>query len=316
MRRFSSVRLWLPLTGIGLFLLFPGPAGEGARAGLRLCGTVLIPALFPVSVLAGCLVRTGTAQRTRRRASRWMRALFGLPETCALPLLLGLLGGFPLGAHLTAAAREEGWIGRQEAARLAGLCNNAGPAFLLGAVSSLLGSPALGIQLWAIQLLSALLAGLFLRQTPAAAAGGTAQAVSQPSPGAVLPKCIESSALAMLRLTGAVVFFQAALACLAAVLPVSALPAVWQAGFYGILELTGGLSALQAARPEAVLPLGAALLGWGGLCVHLQAAEALARADIPLGPYFRHKALQAGISLLLAAFLVLGKNFIGNQRFL
>ncbi len=313
----TLLRFLIPLAGIGLFLCFPDRTGTGVRAGLSLCAGVLVPTLFPVSVLAGCLIRMSVDAHAGQWTERRMQALFGLPGTGALPLLLGMLGGFPLGAQLAAAACETGQLTKEEAARLSGLCNNAGPAFLLGSVGTMLGSPVLGCTLFGIQMLASLITGLLFRRPSVRRAAATQKAAGRPpSLGAILPRCIGESAGAMLRLTGAVCFFQAVLSCLETILPISSLPSLWQAAVSGALELTGGLSLLRSQQGWAALPTAAALIGWGGLCVHLQAAEALNRAGLPMGPYLLHKAVQAGISLLLAALLVCLKNFTGNLRIL
>jgi len=305
MKRKSVLSIWLILFGLALFLLFPEPTQAGGRAGLALCGSVLIPSLFPVSVLAGCLIQIHTAGSASRLAERGMRTLFGLPGAAALPLLLGLLGGFPLGAQLAASAYGAGTLTKHDAARLAGLSNQAGPAFLLGAAGTILGSPGVGMTLFCIQLASAVLTGILFRASRKASPQiQKSPESSVASRAAILPKCIADSALAMLRLTGAVVFFQAVLSCLAAALPFSALPPVIQAACSGVLELTGGLAALRGIRLTVLLPLSAGMIGWSGLCVHLQAAQALSGQNIPVHPYLKYKTLQAGISCILAAILL------------
>ncbi len=309
----SLWRLWLPLAGIGLFLWLPGAAREGVRSGFTLCRTVLIPALFPVSVLAGCLIRTHPPGKSGKLSDRAMQALFGLPGDAALPLLLGLLGGFPLGAQLTASAYEAGHLSKQDAARLAGLSNNAGPAFLLGAVGTMLENPAPGVALFFIQLGSVLLCGL-LRHNRSRCRMNKKNSEKQPPPslGTVLPLCIGESAFAMLRLTGAVCFFQAALFCLKALFPLTGLSPLWQAGLSGALELTGGLELFRGEASPALLPVAAACIGWGGLCVHLQAAQALTRVGLPMGPYLRCKAIQSLLALLLALCFICLQKFTGN----
>ena len=300
----TALETGLLLAGIGLFLRFSDAAGEGIRAGLSFCGRVLIPSLFPVSVLAGCMIRLHAADGPGRFAERWMRGLFGLPGAGALPLLLGMLGGFPLGAQLAASACKTGQLSRQEAARLAGLCNNAGPAFLLGTAGAVLGAPGIGLKLLLIQLASVLLTGLIFRRSTAADISRRPRPAATPEPMAsVLSGCMAESATAMLRLTGAVAFFQAVCACLIPALQLSRLPALLRALVFGMLELTGGLAALGGIHSPAALPLAAFLICWGGFCVHLQAIQVLAGAELPIAPYLKRKLLQAGIALLLAIIL-------------
>ena len=88
MKRKNGLWIWVSLAGIALFLCFPAAAGAGVRSGLALCGGVLIPSLFPVSVLAGCLIRMRGTGSASSPAERWMRALFRLPGAAALDIRL------------------------------------------------------------------------------------------------------------------------------------------------------------------------------------------------------------------------------------
>ena len=102
MKQIQGCRFLLPVCGIVIFLLLPAQCGAGVRSGMKLCAGALIPSLFPVSVVAGCLLRMKPERAAERLSGRWMKNLFGLSGRCAVPFSLGLLGGFPLGAQLTA----------------------------------------------------------------------------------------------------------------------------------------------------------------------------------------------------------------------
>ena len=293
------------ISGIGLFLLFPGASAEGVRKGLRLSAGLLIPSLFPVSVLAGALVRMRPYFSSDGPFSRFMNTVFGVSGACAPAFCLGLLGGFPLGAHLSATLYREGKIGRDEAEGIAPFANNAGPAFLIGAAGHCLGSGSLGAALLVIQFLSALSAGLLLRRTRTSRQlpePGGAAAVSLSS---VLPQAIGASAAAMLRLTGAVVLFQALSGCIASLLPLNELPSGWQAGLEAALELSGGIALLGGMDWRAIFPLTAALINWGGCCVHLQAAEALGAVGLSAKRYFLGKLVQACFGFLYGELFLL-----------
>lgn len=307
MRRVSDLRLLLPLGGLVLLLLLPARAAAGAAAGLKLAAGVLIPSLFPVGVLAGCLLRMEPENAAERLAGRAVRAVFGVSGTGAVPLILGLLGGFPLGARLVASLYRDGRLSRAEAERLSGLCNNAGPAFLLGVVGTVLGELRLGAALAGIQLLSVLLTGLLLREPGQVIQAAPKRGGKVPGPGDALLSSLRDTALSMVFLTGTVIFFQAGLACLEALLPLASLPPLSRALLAGSLELSGGVSALLGLPAETAFPAAALLVGWGGCCVHLQAAEALRAAGLPVKPYLRVKLLQGAICLLLSAAYVFVK---------
>ena len=51
-------------------MLYPQPAMEAARSGLRLCYNVIIPSLFPFFVLSSLVVELGLAEPPRPHAQR------------------------------------------------------------------------------------------------------------------------------------------------------------------------------------------------------------------------------------------------------
>ena len=293
----------LPVVGVFLFLLIlalrPEAAKAGAVSGLQLCGAILIPSLFPFSVCAGILVRMGFGERPGRRMGAMMRRLFRLPGEAALPLLLGFLGGYPLGAQILADQVRAGILSRDDGVRLSAFCCNAGPGFLLGAVGTgVLGSARLSVVLLLIHVTSALTSGFLLR------GGGSPvlrRAISRRDflPfSAALPEAVTAAAEGMLRLTGTVVLFSVGNRLLLD--PISVLPIWAKALIRGSLELSGGILSLQtAARPVAFL-ISAVLLGWGGFCVHMQSALYFRSAGLPMRRYLFGKALQALISGILA----------------
>ena len=283
-----------------LLALRPEAAGEGAAAGLRLCAGTLIPALFPFSVASGVLVRMGFGANPSAFADNWMQRCFGLPGVAALPLLLGFLGGYPLGAQILADQVRAGTIPKQDAVRLSAFCSNAGPGFILGAVApAVLGSTVLGAVLLLIHVLSALITGILMRgpRTPSTQ-NRKLRRKSLPFSSA-FPEALSASASAMVRVTGAVVFFSV----LNRLLPAAAsdLPAWTGSLIRGVLELSGGIFGLQSTSSALAFPICALLLGWGGLCVHLQTAQLFLSAGIPMRRYLFGKLLQASISFFLAA---------------
>ena len=151
--------------GAGLALsLFPETAARGAAQGLNVCLSVLVPSLFPFLVLSVFLVRSGAAALLGRLLERPMRFLFRLPGCCAPVILMGMLGGYPVGARGTAALLQAGEIDEKQARRMTCFCVNAGPAFVLSAVGAgFLHSPRAGGILLASGLSASLVLGLLLR---------------------------------------------------------------------------------------------------------------------------------------------------------
>lgn len=124
--------------------------------GLTLCIQVLLPSLFPFFVLSNLLVLSSVIQRLTPLFCRPMEALFHLPGSCAPVLLLGAVGGYPVGAKTVSALYQQRLCTREEALGTLRFCNNAGPAFLIGSIGGgLLNDTRLGMRLLFIHLLSA-----------------------------------------------------------------------------------------------------------------------------------------------------------------
>ena len=295
--------LWSILILMVLLILRSKAVQAGVRSGLALCGRVLIPALFPFSVLSGLLLRSGGAAALGAKADGWMRRRFHLPGQAAAPLLTGLMGGYPLGAQSLAALYKAGGLTKSEAVALSAFCNHPGPAFLVGAVgASVLGEPTLGLWLWGVTVCSALLTGILFSPEHAVPAKKKQPPAQEPACFRQLPAAIRDGAMAMLRVCGTVVLFSG---LQAAVFPSGLSLPDWAASLLtGAMELTSGVVRVGALpRPTGFL-LAAVLTGWGGLCVHMQAADALLDAGLPIGTYFAGKAAQAILSGLIAFALL------------
>ena len=111
-----------------LLLLRPQKAASAVRAGLALCAGTVVPSLFPFFAAISLLLQLGAAEALGRLCAPIMRPLFRMRGVCALPLLAGLLGGYPSGAKTAASLYAQGRITRQEAELLLGFCDNCGPA--------------------------------------------------------------------------------------------------------------------------------------------------------------------------------------------
>lgn len=274
-----------------LLLLRPQEAAAAVRDGLGLCAGTVIPSLFPFFAVISLLLQLGLAESLQSICGPLMKPLFRMRGICALPLLAGLLGGYPSGAKTAASLYEQGRISRQEAELLLGFCDNCGPAFLLGYVGAgVLGDARAGAYLYLIHVLSALLAGMVLcRLCPGrdpALPGGRTAARGVPFPQA-LTAAGSGAVTATLNICAFVVLFRVLAALLPPVLPGAAL---------GALEMVTGVSALSPGRAGFVWA--GAIVGWGGLSVHCQALSAA--APLSFRWHWAGKALQAALSAAMA----------------
>lgn len=279
-----------------LLLLRPQEAAGAVRDGLALCAGTVIPSLFPFFAAISLLLQLGAAEALGRLCGPVMNPLFRMRGECALPLLAGLLGGYPSGAGAAAQLFAQGRISRQEAELLLGFCDNCGPAFLLGYVGAgVLGDAGAGVRLYLIHILSALLTGFLLcrlyRDRGPALPGSALPAKTIPFPQA-LTASISGALASTMNVCAFVVFFRV----LAALPPIPlSLPAM------GVLEMTGAAAALRPGRAGCIAA--AAVTGWGGLSVHCQAMSLTAVQGLSFRWHWAGKAAQAALSALLA-FLI------------
>lgn len=286
-------------------LLYARPVSAAVTESLALCTNVLLPTLFPFFVLSSLL----TQSCTFKGWGRLTEGLFGLPGAMAPALLLGAFGGYPVGARTVAQLYSQGRCSKEQAEKALRFCNNAGPAFVISAVGSgMLGDGRLGLQLWAVHLISAMLIGLFFKRKPNAVKEYDCTTNSARSPGgtAAFLQAVTGAFTAFLNVCAFVLLF-AVLLCLLEQLPfLSTLPSPWDGLLYGMLELTGGAARLaDSALPRRILlPALSFLCGWGGLSVQCQAIDLLHRAGLPCRRYLKAKILHgltaAALSLLIS----------------
>lgn len=267
-------------------------AAEAVRRGIELCLASVIPALFPFFVVSSLLVSLG-AGHAARVLERPFRALFRCGGVGAAAFLLGMLGGYPVGAATVASLVRQGDVSPAEGQRLLAFCSNAGPSFIIGVAGlTVFGSARTGAYLYLIHITAAMAAGFLLRGRRAVT-GGTYHPPARPGLISAFLSAVQGAASAMGRVCAFVVFFLVLLSLTERV--TGPLPP----GAAGFLELTNGVLRLSPTRTGFITA--AALLGWGGLSVHCQTASVLDGTNVPLDRYFLGKALQSLLSALLAA---------------
>ena len=268
------------------------------QEGLALCARSVIPSLFPFMVVTSLLLSLGLGELAAPWLAGLMEPLFRVPGAGSAALLLGLIGGYPIGAQTAAELYRGGLATRAEAERLLAFCNNSNPVFLISVLGAgVFGSVRAGVWLWLIHVLSALLTGLVFRGTGAdARACRTAKRPVFRAAGLIpaFVGAVRSSVSGMLSVCGFVLFFY-----------VLAQPLAALGGRLGpCLGITELFSLTPLLTPDAfgfVLAAGAA--GWGGVSVLCQTLAVLEGSGLRLRNCLLGKAVQSAFSLLLAALL-------------
>ena len=289
----------LVLCGVLLWLLRDAQEVRAAAArALSLCAGTVIPALFPFLVISSLLISLGFGEWLAPHFASLMTPLFRLPGQASGPLLLGLVGGYPIGAQSAAELYQQGLLTRDETERLLTFCNNSNPVFLISVLGiGVFGSVRAGVWLWLIHLLSALLTGFLFRGSKTSARRGESRSLSCRTvslPAAVVSS-VRSAANGMLSVCAFVTLFYVLIS------PLAERSGLLPTALVGLVEL---FSLTPLLTPDTFgFVLAAACAGWGGLSVLCQTAAVLDGTGLRLAPCVWGKLLQALLSAALALAL-------------
>lgn len=263
----------------------------GSCDGVQLCVATVIPSLFPFFVVS--IILTGVLSGCRLPFPKKLSRALGLPQGSETLLLIGFLGGYPVGAQCVAQACQNGGLSRREGERMLAFCSNAGPAFLFGIGTTLFSEQWICWLLWIIHIISALIVAVL---TPGAE-NVTPLHLGTQSPS--LANSMQRSVKAMAMVCGWIVIFRTLIAfCERWFLWL--LPGNLQLLLTGLAEMTNGCCSLSEISSEGLrMQLFSLFIGFGGLCVLLQTNAVLSGSGLIGSYYFPGKVLQASISYLL-----------------
>jgi sporulation integral membrane protein YlbJ len=257
-----------------------------------------------------------------------MRPLFRVSGTCAGAFLLGIIGGYPVGARTAISLYEKRAISKAEAERLLAFCNNSGPAFILGVVGAgIFSSGAVGLLLYFAHIAASVLVGLCFRfyKPSQVSAARTIPRIETVRFSAAFTGCVKDAFSSTLNICAFVIFFSviirllflsgamtAAAKAVALVLSPLGLTEQWAEKLLtGMIELSSGVWSLQSAAGTLTgkLSMAAFLLGWAGVSVHCQVLSFIGTTGLSTRTYlcgkFLHGLFSAALVALLARLLTL-----------
>lgn len=330
--------LWRPGFRLGCFytaillmllslLLYPSEAVAAAKNGVELCVNVIVPSLFPFFVLSSLCVELGLIRALGRFLARFMTPLFHVGGGCAGAFLLGIIGGYPVGARTAITLYEKGQCKKDEAERLLSFCNNSGPAFVLGVVGAgIFSSGTIGLWLYGAHVLASILVGMLFRfyGDHSCASDSTVDAISKNlSFSGVFTETVKNSFSATMNICAFVIFFTVVIrlmfltgiiTCLSGFIAwilrdLGVKQSLIESILTGIIEMTSGVWSLRdmAASMGTRMCMAAFILGWAGLSVHCQVLSFIGSSGLSTRTYFwgklLHGVLSAGIIYILSKIL-------------
>lgn len=279
-----------------LFFVQPAVVIDGIRKGLTICGSSVIPSLFPFMVLSDFVVRSGFGGIIGRKIFMLTEKVFRLPGTAGCAIIMGLIGGFPVGAKMTAQLFENGEINARQGRRMMIFCVNAGPAFVIGTVGAvMLSSRRAGAILFASMTLASLIAGITTRFLDSGKVEKCEEKIIEFNSGTIT-ESVNCSVQAILNVCAWIILFSGLNEFIIR-LPLSELTIVW---FRMITEVTGGCLAASSKFPTCIIAL---VLGWSGLAVHCQLLPYMKVLGMRLSHLWVSRIVIGGLSTVIAYLL-------------
>lgn len=289
----------------GAFILTkPDDASSAVSGAVKNCLEIIIPSLFAFTVLAIFLRDSGLYRVVLKPLSLPLSRLLRMDEELCACIILGNIGGYPVGAKLLSNAVEEHRLSEQDAGRLLCCCFGSGPSFVIGiAGMRVFDNAATGAAIFAACFLSSLIMAAIVRSR------GEINFLSEKQACAPSAKCfidaVISAAKVMFTVCAMITIFSVITALLKSV------GALWlgerlldRLGFGAdadkIFPALLEISALGELAGESPLSASicAGLLSFGGVCVLLQIAAISKK--LPLKSFLLTRPLAAAISFILA----------------
>ncbi len=303
-----------------LLFLFPEVTKNSVQSGLSICFNLIIPSLFPFFVLSNLLISTNFAGRISPFLQKFMFPILRVNGSCITAILLGLIGGYPIGIATLSKLHENGQCTREDVIRCSGFCNYCGPAFLFGVTGiGIFSSAKIGLALILIHAFTGLIVGILFRFYPISAPmiTYTSNELKEDTLLSALPNAIKDAFSATLHVCAFVIFFNALLELLISCNIITVLgnlipfcaDSTSQTLISGILELSSGIYRIDTIQNITIaLAMASTLLAWGGFSVHLQSIPFLQNSGVTLIPYFIGKIIHATLAglttFLLSPYLI------------
>lgn len=294
-----SIRVWIWLFLLLLLIIDPQTIQSGVREGIELCLWTLIPTLFPFMILTTLLAQE--MQNFYVPGISRIEHLLQIPQKYFSLFLLGLLGGYPVGAKCICDCVRDNRLPADDGKRMLCFCSNAGPSFIFGLGMSLFGSLRMCLQIWICQIISALLLAMFI---PATHSNALKDFQTKPI---TVSQALKEAIVSMAMVCGWVILFRVFL-CFTNKWILNQISDVASIVVYGILEIANGCISLQNIKSDmARFVLFSMFLGFGGLCVCMQTQCLAENAGVDSSWYLPAKVLQG----LLAGILALASYYFG-----
>lgn len=283
-----------------LMILDTEMAFYSANEGVDICLRTIVPSLFPFFFLSGII--NSALIGTNSPFLRPISTLCRIPAGAESLMILGLIGGYPVGASAVHSAYSAGSIKRNSAQRMLSFCNNAGPAFIFGILSPLFENKLSIWVLWIIHISSAIVVSMLL---PAEKTEKCMQAGRQ---SITLTQALQLAIRNTATVCGWVILFRIVIGFFNRWF-LWLFPKQWQVLLCGLLELSNGCISLSLISSDGLrFVVASVLLAFGGICVAMQTTSVI--GDLSSKGYWLGKIMQTSLSLLFSG---IAQNFLFKE---
>lgn len=272
---------------------------SGIKEGMILCVDSVIPTLFPFMIISQFIVKSGICDLFGKVLGKITVKLFRLPPVASSVILMSLIGGYPIGAKMTYELLCEGKISQKAAQKLDLFCINAGPAFIISTVGTmLLGSTRAGVILYCSVALSSVIIGILTRfiDTEKAYEYKKESPVILKNPIEAFSFSVTDSVKAMISVCSWIVIFN----CLIKYICSFSLNG-YTVALSSILEVTSGIKMSLNLLP---VPAFAAIISFGGLSVHCQIYSYVAKTGLSAKLFYTARVLCSAVSALICSIIL------------
>lgn len=140
------INILISMFVIIMLIIFPQQLITVASSTTNMWISKVFPVLFPFMTCCSIImnsqwsnnkVNKNNSKNILLLMNRWfMNKFFKLPSVCIMPLVLGALSGYPMGAKITADLYNSNKINYYDAIHTLYFVNNAGPLFIIGTVAT------------------------------------------------------------------------------------------------------------------------------------------------------------------------------------
>ena len=287
---------------------------------VKVCLEVMIPSLYAFIVISGFIVSSGLYAVLSKPFGLIARYVFRIPQEYFSVFLIGSVGGYPIGVQLLSGMVKENKMDKDTASHMLAYCYLAGPAFICGIAGLQLFSDArIGMLIFGAIISANIIVAIFT---------GLGRPVPPKSPVKVkldlsfdrLLRSISNGAAGMFSICGIIVFFSSIICILdrlniirAAAGLVEKIMGLTYADSIASVKAFIEISNIASLTPgnHELIPLAAALLSFGGLCVLMQ-VQGFASGILSTKYFYFCRIISMFISYFVCKILIVtsGINFV------